>query len=88
VYHIAMASEPITIMVDPETAKVYREATPQSRQKMELLFELGARRVEGEEQKPLEQRRREFLETLHEVQAMAAANGLTPEILDEILGEE
>jgi hypothetical protein len=34
------------------------------------------------------QRRREFLETLAEVQEMAAANGLTPEILEEILGDE
>jgi hypothetical protein len=83
-----MGSEPITIMVDPETAKVYREATPQGRQKMELLFELGASRVDNEERKPLEQRRREFLVTLHEVQETAAANGLTPEILEEILSEE
>jgi hypothetical protein len=83
-----MVSEPITIMVDSETAKVYREATPQGRRKMELLFGFGARRIESEERKPLEQRRREFLETLHEVQEMGAANGLTPEILEEILSEE
>jgi len=39
-------------------------------------------------QTPLDQRRREFLETLSEVREIAAANGLTPEILEEILGEE
>jgi hypothetical protein len=83
-----MDREPITIMVDPETAKVYRAATPQGRLKMEMFFELWARRVDETERKPREQRTREFLETLHEVQDMAAANGLTPEILEEILSEK
>jgi hypothetical protein len=83
-----MGSEPITVMVDPETAEVYREATPQARQKMELFFDLWVRRVKEAERKPLEQRRREFLETLSEVRETVAANGLTPEILEEILGQE
>jgi hypothetical protein len=40
------------------------------------------------EQKPLEQRRREFLETLAEIQTLTARNGLTPEILEDILRED
>lgn len=40
------------------------------------------------EPKSPEQKRREFLETLSEVQDIVAANGLTPEILEDILSEE
>ena len=83
-----MASEPITLMVSPETAKVYRETTEEGRRKMELVLDLWGRPVGEAVMRPLAQRRQEFLRTLAEVQEMAAANGLTEEILEQILRDE
>ena len=87
-YTKAMATEPITLMVSPETAKVFRETTDQGRLKMETAFELWARPIGEAEMKPLEERRRELIQAVEAMRDMAAANGLTEEILEEILSEE
>jgi hypothetical protein len=75
-----MATEQITINVDPEVARIFRDATPEERRKIELKFEL---QVLGANQS-----RQSLEELAREVSRKAQERGLTPEILQEILDEE
>ena len=76
-----MATVPITIEVDEEAAKVYAAASPEEQQKYRLLLSLYLKDVTT---RP----RRSLLEIMDEMSATAAANGLTPEILESILRDE
>lgn len=74
-----MLTEEITIRVDPNAAKAYREASEQDRLKYDLLLSLrlqDAVRPSGS-----------LEEFLRELSAKAQARGLTPEILESILHE-
>ena len=73
-----MATVPITIEVDEEAAKVYVEASPEDRRKIELWLSLRLREYANSGRKSLE-------EVMDELGAEAEANGLTPEILESIL---
>ena len=73
--------ETITIPVDPAIAKAYREADPEKQQKIATIVNDWIKSIIQEKQeKSLEQ-------ILEEMQYQAKANGLTQEILDQILAE-
>ena len=73
-----MATVPITIEVDEQTAKVYVEASPKERCKIELWLSLRLREYANSGRRSLE-------EVMDEMASEAKANGLTPEILESIL---
>ena len=71
--------ENITIQVDPEIAKVYREAEPEKQQNVLLIFN----RILKELFKDAS-----FEEIVEQIRQEAEKNGLTPEILKELLQDE
>jgi hypothetical protein len=68
--------EPITIQVDADVAKAYREADPIERQKMQTLVNNWLKQT---------MKKRSLDDIISEIQNQAAAKGLTQDILDEIL---
>lgn len=75
------ATEPITINVDPEAARIFKNASPEQRAKLELLISLQLR---SSSQQPA----RSLTEVMDEIGRKAQERGLTPEILEEILRDE
>jgi hypothetical protein len=73
-----MATHRITIPLDPETAKAYKEARPIEKKKMQALVSLWLRDLATESPARLDQ-------VLDEVSDKAAQRGLTPKILDALL---
>ncbi len=71
--------ENITIQVDPEIAKAYREAEPEKQQKIQIFLNIMLQKAVG--QKPL-------LDIMEEASQQAIAKGMTPEILESILNDE
>ncbi|MBK1987697.1 hypothetical protein A0J48_009135 [Sphaerospermopsis aphanizomenoides BCCUSP55] len=71
--------ENITIQVDPEIAKAYREAEPEKQQKIQLFLKIMLQKAVSE--KPL-------LDIMKAASQQAIANGITPEILESILNDE
>ena len=71
--------ENITIQVDPEIAKAYREAEPEKQQKIQIFLNIMLQKAVS--QKPL-------LDIMEEGSQQAIANGMTPEILESILNDE
>jgi hypothetical protein len=76
-----MATEPITIPVDSEAAKAYREASPDFQRKLQLLVSVWI-----QEAAHMDDAR--MFSLMDEVGARAEAKGLTPEILQSILDDE
>lgn len=72
------ATEPITVNVDPEAARVFKNASPEQRRKLELLI---SPRLRSASQQPT----RSLTEVVDEIGRRAQERGLTPEILEEIL---
>ena len=72
--------ETITLPVAAEVAETYRRATPEMRRKWELLFRYQLEFVLNRPRRPLE-------DIMHEMGEQAARNGLTEEILQDILRE-
>jgi len=70
--------ENITIQVDPESAKAYREAEPEKQQKIQIFLNIMLQKAVS--QKPL-------LDIMEEASQQAIANGITPEILESILND-
>ncbi len=68
--------ETITIKVDPEVAQFYQKVTPIKRQQIENLFNNWLRTIIQE---------RSLDEIISDLQHEALANGLTQEILDNII---
>ena len=71
--------ENITIQVDPEIAKAYREAEPEKQQKIQIFLNIML-------QKAVSQKL--LLDIMEEASQQAIANGITPEILESILNDE
>ncbi|QYX33140.1 hypothetical protein [Sphaerospermopsis torques-reginae] len=71
--------ENITIQVDPEIAKAYREAEPEKQQKIQMFLKTMLQKAVSE--KPL-------LDIMEAASQQAIANGITPEILESILNDE
>ena len=72
-----MATNRITIPLDPETAKAYKEARPTEKKKMQALVSLWLRDLATEKPATLDH-------ILDEVSEKAAQRGLTPKILDAL----
>ena len=71
--------ENITIKVDHEIAKVYREAEPEKQQNVLLIFNLILKELFKDAS---------FEEIVEQIRQEAEKNGLTPEILEELLQDE
>ncbi|MBD2279336.1 MAG: hypothetical protein LW814_04300 [Anabaena sp. CoA2_C59] len=71
--------ENITIQVDPEIAKAYREAEPEKQQKIQIFLNIMLQKAVS--QKPL-------LDIMEEASQQAIAKGMTTEILESILKDE
>ena len=71
----------ITIQVDEKAAKQLESISPESRRKVEIL--LGARILEL-----TTPRKRSLEEIMDELSSQAKANGLTEEILADLLKDE
>ena len=71
--------ENITIQVDPEIAKAYREAEPEKQQKIQIFLNIMLQKAVS--QKPL-------LDIMEEASQQAIAKGMTTEILESILNDE
>ena len=71
--------ETISIEVEPEIAKAYQEANLIERQKMQIILNGWLRQFMN---------RRSLEEIIQEMQAQAKKNGLTQEILNEILNDD
>lgn len=75
-----METEKITIEVDAQAARAYRAASAEDRRKMDALLSLQL----GEMAQP----DASLEEVMREMSREAAARGLTPEILQDILRED
>ena len=76
-----MATVPITIEVDAEAASIYNAASPDEQKRMQLLLSLRLRDLTLRPRRPLR-------DVMDEMAAEAAANGLTPDILESILRDD
>ncbi len=73
-----MATASISIEVDEATARTYAEASDEDRRKMQLLLRLRLQELTVGKPRPL-------LEVMDDMGQYAAAQGLTPEILESLL---
>ena len=76
-----MATETITIQLDSEAAKLFKEAQPKEQKKMEALLSLWLKEIATTENLSLK-------EVMDDIGRTAQERGLTPEILESILNEE
>ena len=75
-----MATETITIRVDPEAARAYQDAPPSDQKKMRALLSLWLRDVATAGPATLK-------EVMSDLSKKARARGHTPEILEDLLKE-
>ena len=71
-----MATEEITIRVDPETARAFNSTSAQERQKVELLLNFKLKESLSKS------------DSLLEIMDEISQEGLTPEILQSLLEDE
>lgn len=76
-----MLTETISITVDADAARSFIEAPPEKRRKVELLLSLRLRELTQGRVRPLK-------EIMDEIGSEAEAQGLTPETLESMLGDE
>lgn len=74
-----MASQAITLRVDPEAAQAYEAASAEERRKLDVLLSLKLTEV-TKEVRPLE-------DVMKDISRSAQARGLTPEVLKTLLDE-
>jgi hypothetical protein len=75
-----MATTPISIEVDAEAARLFREASADEKRKLQLLLSLRLRELTVEPHRSLK-------EIMDEIGTHAESQGLTPEILESLLNE-
>jgi hypothetical protein len=75
-----MKTKTITIRVNAEVARIFEAASEEQRRKLEALLSLKLADA-TRHKRPLE-------EVMSDISRNAQARGLTPEILNSILGEE
>ena len=73
-----MASETITVPVDPEAAKAFKASAPENQRKIQALLGLWLRDLTKTESSDLKG-------LMEDISRRAKAQGLTPEILDSLL---
>ena len=71
--------ETISIEVEPEIARAYQNSSSIERKRIQMTFNVLVKQIMNT---------RSLEDTIQEMQAQAKANGLTQEILDEILNED
>ena len=76
-----METAPITIEVPAAAAAAYAAAPGEQQRKIQLLLSMYLRDITLRPRRPLR-------EVMRELAAEAAANGLTPEILESILRDD
>jgi hypothetical protein len=76
-----MSTIPVTITVDSDAAQAFAAVSPENRRKIELLLNLRLRELTLDSKKSLQQ-------VMDEIGAEAQRNGLTSEILAELLNGE
>jgi Tfp pilus assembly ATPase PilU len=74
-----METKPITIHVNAELARIFETVPEEQRRKMEALLSLKLSEVTCS--------KRSLEEVMSEISQKAQARGLSPEMLDSILGE-
>ncbi|MYC30460.1 MAG: hypothetical protein F4X65_10285 [Chloroflexi bacterium] len=79
--YVAMATVPITIEVDAEVARIYTEASPQDRLRIQMLINLRLQEFIAHPPRPLG-------EVIEEISARVSERGLTKETLESILRDE
>lgn len=76
-----MATETITLQIDPDAASIFKAASSEDREKLQVLLGIWLRQL-GKDRSP------SLRQTMDEIGNKAKARGLTPEALEEILGEQ
>jgi len=76
-----MELKTITLPVDADLARLYEQASPETRLKLRTLFEVLAGVMISPESMPLNK-------LMDEISDRARERGLTPEILDDILNDQ
>ena len=76
-----MITETITLQVDPDAASIFKSASSEEREKLQVLLGIWLRQLGKDQSLSLRQ-------TMHEISNKAKARGLTAEALEEILEEE
>lgn len=75
-----MNTENITLQIDPEAAQIFKTATAEEREKLQVLLSIWLKDLGTGGSHSLR-------DTMDEISDKAKARGLTPEVLDEILKE-
>jgi hypothetical protein len=73
-----MATEQITLQIDADAARIFKSASPNDREKLELLLGVLVKEYAGGDAGSLKS-------TMDEIAAKARERGLTPEILETVL---
>lgn len=76
-----MSTETISLEIDSEAARVFKSAPAGEQEKLRVLLGVWLREYARADAPPLR-------ETMDEMARKARARGLTPEVLDSVLGEE
>jgi hypothetical protein len=76
-----MGTDTISIEVDADAARAFREAPAEEQRKLQLLLSLRLRELTSGPVRPLK-------EIMDEIGREAESRGLTPEILESLLHEE
>ncbi len=76
-----MATETITLEVDSETAQAFKSVPTDERQKLQILLGIWLKEFAKADSVSLKA-------TMDDMSEKAQSRGLTPEILESILGEE
>ena len=77
-----MTSEEVTVRLDPEAARIYREADDRERMKLQWLLSWRIRQFK---QSP--NAKEQLMKIMDELSEKARERGITPEILESILNE-
>jgi hypothetical protein len=75
-----MKTKEITIQVAPEAAEIYQSSSEEKKRKLDVLLSTWLSKA-GKTPRSLK-------EVRHDASEQARKNGLTPEILDDILDEQ
>jgi hypothetical protein len=75
-----METQPITVRVNSEAARIFETAPEEQRRKFEALLSLKLTQATRE--------KRTLEEVMDDISQKAQERGLTPEILDSILNEQ
>ena len=76
-----MITETIMLQIDPDAASIFKSASDEDREKLQVLLGIWLRQL-GNDQSP------SLRETMDDIGNKAKARGLTEETLEEILGEQ